>query len=481
MISKKEGEEQMRKVFLDDLPRRKGSTRKFNWLACIGFKVKFIYEDLEGEIEIINYNKESEKLSVRYCERDYDITSYVFTKGALGKIVGKINVDYMYAIGDIIQTSNSDLKILEQIRIGKKNSKGYRYKCQSCEHIDTKYESHISSKELTERRGCPVCGGGVNNKIKIGYNDMWTTNPELAKMLANPEDGYKYKQYSSKKVDWKCLGCEKIIKNKLISNINKRGLSCPRCSDGIRYPEKFMYSTLSQLKVDFEFQRMFEWSNRRIYDFYIPSQNLIIETHGSQHTEGGQSFAGIGGRNVKEEIENDILKMGLAIKNNIKYIIIDCRESNMEYISDSITKSEMSNIFNLSNVNWIECDKGSHNSFVRKSCELWSSGIKNTTEIGKVMKIDKQTIIKYLKRGVKHNWCDYDPKEEMRKSAGEARKKNYKKVICLTTGEVFESISEASRYFKTSDSHISQACNGKRKSAGKHPKTNAKLRWMYYE
>lgn len=40
-------------------------------------------------------------------------------------------------------------------------------------------------------------------KILIGFNDMWATNLDVAKLLANPEDGYKYTQYSNKKVNWK--------------------------------------------------------------------------------------------------------------------------------------------------------------------------------------------------------------------------------------------------------------------------------------
>lgn len=50
--------------------------------------------------------------------------------------------------------------------------------------------------------------------------------------------------------------------------------------------------------------------------------------------------------------------------------------------------------------------------------------------------------------------------------------KNMKKVICIETNEIFNSISEAERLKKTNN--ISDCCNGKRKS------TNG-LHWSYYE
>ena len=57
---------------------------------------------------------------------------------------------------------------------------------------------------------------------------MWTTNPELASLLANPEDGYKYTQRSDKNIDWKCPKCNEVI-NKKIEYVEINGLGCPKC------------------------------------------------------------------------------------------------------------------------------------------------------------------------------------------------------------------------------------------------------------
>ena len=89
--------------------------------------------------------------------------------------------------------------------------------------------------------------------------DMWNTNPKLAKLLADPKDGYKYTQMSKKRVDWKCPECGYIIKNKSISQINQYRLSCPICSDGISYPNKLLHNLIVELSQNYKIQYCFEY------------------------------------------------------------------------------------------------------------------------------------------------------------------------------------------------------------------------------
>ena len=49
-------------------------------------------------------------------------------------------------------------------------------------------------------RGCPICS---NQKVLVGYNDLATTNPELAKE-ADGWDPATLIAGSGKKVEWKC-------------------------------------------------------------------------------------------------------------------------------------------------------------------------------------------------------------------------------------------------------------------------------------
>ena len=56
---------------------------------------------------------------------------------------------------------------------------------------------------------------------------------------------------------------------------------------------------------------------------------------------------------------------------------------------------------------------------------------------------------------------------------------NRRKVICVTTGKTFNSVTKASNYYKVARNTISKCCKGKYKSAGK---LNGKpLKWKYLE
>lgn len=70
----------MRKVFLDDLPRWKkgeGAVKvgTINWNKCIGIKVPFIYGDLLGEIEIVDYINEGSRVIISYKGKQMNIFS----------------------------------------------------------------------------------------------------------------------------------------------------------------------------------------------------------------------------------------------------------------------------------------------------------------------------------------------------------------------------------------------------------------------
>lgn len=60
-----------------------------------------------------------------------------------------------------------------------------------------------------------------------------------------------------------------------------------------------------------------------------------------------------------------------------------------------------------------------------------------------------------------------------------------KKVKCIETGEIFDTIIEAARWSnngkESNKSHISDVCKGKRKSCGKHPDTGVPLHWEQVE
>lgn len=74
-------------------------------------------------------------------------------------------------------------------------------------------------------------------------------------------------------------------------------------------------------------------------------------------------------------------------------------------------------------------------------------------------------------------WCTYSYNNTYGTRIERISVKNRKKVICLTTGEIFNSINEAGRKMNIDCGDISRCCRNKQKSAGKHPITGEKLIW----
>jgi hypothetical protein len=84
-----------------------------------------------------------------------------------------------------------------------------------------KWNSNIDNR--SKGNGCPVCSG---NKVQAGFNDLATTNPELAEQ-ANGWDPTTLSAGSSRKVGWKCeLGHEWKAQ---VAN-RSLGDGCPVCS-----------------------------------------------------------------------------------------------------------------------------------------------------------------------------------------------------------------------------------------------------------
>jgi group I intron endonuclease len=55
-----------------------------------------------------------------------------------------------------------------------------------------------------------------------------------------------------------------------------------------------------------------------------------------------------------------------------------------------------------------------------------------------------------------------------------------RKIICITTGEIFSSIMEAAKFYNIQGTNISTCCSKRYKFSGKHPITKENLIWDYY-
>lgn len=271
-----------------------------------------------------------------------------------------------------------------------------RFACKFGHIWETKPQNVINGHD------CPYCAG---KKAWVGENDLCTTHPDIVEILKRTEDGYKYSQGSGKIVEFVCPLCGHVSK-KRIRDVCKQGFSCPVCSDGVSYPNKFGRAFLSQLPIDsFECEWQPNWAKPYRYDNYFEYNGIpyILEMDGGFHYIEKPVF----GLTLEERQRIDSIKTNLAHMNGINIIRIECLKSECDHIKNNIFDSELNMIFDLSNVDWLLCDKNAQKNLVKEACSLYCDKLYSINEIANVLKIKNCTVIKYLKSGTKFGWCDY--------------------------------------------------------------------------
>lgn len=281
---------------------------------------------------------------------------------------------------------------------------------------------------------------------------MWETKPEQAKMLAHPEDGYKYTECSGEKVEWICPNCGHIKAEK-ISNVRNKGLSCPICSDGISIPNKFMASFLEEVNETFETEFIFEGQTRR-YDFYIPRLNMIIEMHGRQHYEEWKKSD----KTLSERQKIDKEKKDYAIEQGIEYyLVINCRIQSYEHMTKEIKKSILKGFYNFESIDWNHVYINAMKSKIILAIDLHKKGY-TTTEIGNKLHVTRSTINHWLIDADKIGIYEYN------KSVGNRYDK--RKVILVNYNKIYDSAYKAGQQENISYKSINRCCAGKSKYAG---------------
>lgn len=340
-----------------------------------------------------------------------------------------------------------------------------RHNCNKCKN----HEWETTPANLLTGYGCPVCSGRT---AKLGINTIWDTDRWMVDLGVSEEDAKRYSRCSGKKIIVTCPDCG-TRKGMTIDHIYKRKtIGCP-CGDGRSYPEKFIYNLLKQLNLEFETEYSPDWIKPKRYDFHIKDNDCIIETHGKQHYSNISNFSSYGGKKLEEEKVNDRYKKETALKNGIKhYIELDCSESNMDYIKNSILNSKLAKLFDLSNIDWNKCAEFANKNIVKEVCEYWNNKreYETTKHIENIFKLNRNTIIAYLKRGNKLGWCNYNAKEEIMKCGSKSGKLFCKQVEMFKNGQNlgrFPSVAELERQseelfgIKLFRSAVSRVCNNK--------------------
>lgn len=455
----------MNKVYTDNLLKFKdGSLKgKIDWGNNINKIVKFSYNGIQGEVKIVKYVKKKHgRIFILYNNIEYDMPAENFINCKLKHLFYKyVPESDLFKYWD--WNKNNELNINPyRLNINDNKLKAW-WKCE----MDHSWQAS-SYNIINHKSWCPYCS---NKKVQIGFNDIATKNPDLIQYFKYKEEAFNYTTGSNKKILAICPYC-KNDKPIYINKLNRYGISCRYCGNGISYPEKFIGLLLNKLNIKYirEYSKYnAEWIvNNKRYDFYfeLNKEKYIIETNGMQHYKDRFKTMN-NNRSLYEEIENDKIKIEMAISGGIKkenYIIIDCRKSDFIFIRNSIENSLLSKIFNLNSINWddIRCDL--NKNIAKDVCEFYETN-KDTMymkDICKFFNLNSETIRKYLIEGNKFGWCNY--------ICGIKKKQ----VIC-SNGIIFNSIKDSVKWLGIkSNANIIECCKNRRK-------TTKGYKWKYLD
>jgi len=479
---------EMKKVFLDKLPTG-GLNRgnRINWFESVGYKVKFIYDDIQGEIQIVKYKRRI--LTIKYNNKEFEISTTGFSKCQFGKILGKMTSEFRIEIGTVLKDDKRDITITDIKRIQSKNGqwlKCYKYKCNKCgfdsgKHWsikDKEYKDEYLVLESTLLSGCSCACCVAQSKIVVkNINSIYKTYTWMIPYIG--QECAKTHTYNSvDRVEVTCPDCGRTKSKKLsIYGIHSQHSIGCTCGDGYSYGHKYIFNLLTQLNQKFIDNYTFDWckfyspykkkETDGEYDFIIEDKKIIIEVDGGFHRKDNTKS----GQKKEESIWLDNIKDKLAKEHNYKIIRIIYNDDNFNIKQNILHNELFKKLFDTLNINWNQCEEFALKNRVKEVCEFKDNNINLTTQdIAKTMNMNVTTINKYLKTGTELGWCKYDPKEEMRKSNSRNGKLKAKNLFCINIEQVFESASEIERQseklfdIKLDHRAISSICLGKQRT-----------------
>lgn len=402
----------MKKVFTDNLNK---TWKGIDWKKSIKekLKIKFIYDDIEGEFEILDYNNPKKGyVKLLYNDTEYYIHNSNLSKNRIGNIIGKINRENKYNIGQIIKDNKRNITIIDyKYNNGKRM---YKYKCNRCGfECGTNYsirdkiykdEFWILEGNLDGGKGCSCCCN-PSKVVVENINSIYKTDSWMIPYIGE-ECSKTHTHCSHDKVGVTCPDCGKVKDKSIDTIFLLKSIACS-CSDGNSYISKHMFDFLNQLKEhkqieEFNSEIKYKWcsfynpfkskNTYGVYDFVLEHMNLIIETDGEFHRKDNT----MSGQTKEESVWLDNTKDRLA--NEQGYEVI--RISDNGDIKQNILNSNLNKLFDLSSIDWNKAEESASNNLVKIACEYKKNNTDlTTTEIGKIMGYCQSSIIKWLKKG----------------------------------------------------------------------------------
>ena len=109
---------------------------------------------------------------------------------------------------------------------------------------------------------------------------------------------------------------------------------------------------------------------------------------------------------LEEVQERDKEKTYLAEKNNCILIRIDAQKSNKDYMLYQIKSGLLSELFDLSTIDWGKCDVDATSNLAKEVCIYAKETMPDKYKpICKKFNLSEDTIRSYLKQGIEYGWC----------------------------------------------------------------------------
>ena len=215
-------------------------------------------------------------------------------------------------------------------------------------HFDFEWEATISNRN--SGAGCPFFNGSA---VWTGFNDLATTNPELAAQWHPTKNGNlkptQVTANSHKKVWWLFQYDDQVTGKHFdfewISTIASRHARNSGCPYLVTYKgEEYIKLYLQKNNIPFEVQKKFSdlfgtGGGRLSYDFSIPDEkydHILIEYNGIQHYESCEFFGGE--EKFKIQKEHDKRKHNYAKKHGYKLITVKYTYDTYESIAKHLDK-----------------------------------------------------------------------------------------------------------------------------------------------
>ena len=429
-------------IKLDNVPTKIRNGKKiYDWTNSIGTIIEIIDDDTKESVKvpIVRYDRtgSSKTIYVNYMGNEIPITTGKISKLKGNKVLGKYTGDFRFQIGDII----NNIKITEQKNVN--NCKKYKYRCLDCGKTGWVDENYLKNNDYKHHCTIPTTAPWMIPYFQGGY-----------------DEAIKYTYSSNKMIYPICPDCGKqstrLVK---IGNLYEGFFQCT-CHDTVSYGEKFFVSFLEQLEIDFVHYFRIDGLNRT-YDFYIPSINAIVEIHGGQHYIEVSHFAS---RTLQEEQENDSLKMQYALSHGIsKYIVVDARKSDPEWLKEHIESTELCTLFDCSIIDWNACSQFATKNIIADICKYITEHPEDGLDdyMGK-FHVSENTLRRYIKIGNENfEWCNIIIK-----------RKSDKTIAIIKDGKIIgtqPTYTEAARYLENKynihflESEIRRVCIGEYK------------------